>query len=123
MANQQDLNEAQGPGEMAQWMRALAILPEYWSLVMYTHTVGLTTTCKFSSRGSDNLFWSPLVPHPLQWSLCDKSKSLATVLRQKVSWKLISWSLCCPITRMWSRYVLAIVVEGFGMLSFSIILL
>ena len=32
-----------------------------------------------------------LLPHPLQWSLCDKSKSLPTVLRHRVSWKLVSW--------------------------------
>jgi hypothetical protein len=31
------------------------------------------------------------LPHPLQWSLYDKSKSLATVLKQTVSWKLVSW--------------------------------
>ena len=33
---------------------------------------------------------SPL-PHPLQWSLHDKSKSLAAVLRQRVSRRLVSW--------------------------------
>ena len=32
-----------------------------------------------------------LLPHPLQWSLCDKSKSLPTVLRHRVLWKLVSW--------------------------------
>jgi hypothetical protein len=31
------------------------------------------------------------VPYPLQWSLHDKFKSLTAVLRQKVSWKLVSW--------------------------------
>ena len=36
------------------------------------------------------------VPHPLQWSLPDKSKSLAAVLRQKVSQKLVSWRPCIP---------------------------
>lgn len=60
MTNQEDLNEAQRPGEIAQWMTALAVLLEFWSLVNYTYTVGSTTTCKSISRGSDNLFWPPL---------------------------------------------------------------
>lgn len=38
------------------------------------------------------------VPQVLQWYLLDKSKSLAEVLRENVSWKLISWNLWCPIT-------------------------
>jgi hypothetical protein len=29
--------------------------------------------------------------HPLQWRLHDKSKSLAAVLKQKVSQELVSW--------------------------------
>jgi hypothetical protein len=40
------------------------------------------------------------MPHPLQWSLNDKSKSLAAILRQKVSQKLVSWRPWHPLVWM-----------------------
>ena len=39
-----------GAGETAMHLRALAILPEDPNLVLSTHTEGLTTACKSSSR-------------------------------------------------------------------------
>ena len=53
----------------------------------------------------------------------DGDCSRLSTLRQKVSQKLVSWSLSRPITQMWFRYVLEIVGKGFCVLSFSIVLL
>jgi hypothetical protein len=47
-----------GAGEMAQWLRALAALPEDLGWIPSTHMVA-TTICSSSSRGSDALFWPP----------------------------------------------------------------
>ena len=40
------------------------------------------------------------LPHPLQWSLCGKPKSLDQVLRQNISWKLSLLEPWHPIAQM-----------------------
>lgn len=46
-----------GTREVAQWLRALALLLEDPNLIPCTHAGQLTTTCRFSSRIPGALFW------------------------------------------------------------------
>ena len=52
------LKENLGAGEMAQWIRALAALPEC-QVQFPAPTCGLKTICNSSPRGSGALFWPP----------------------------------------------------------------
>jgi hypothetical protein len=52
------------------------------------------TMIYLSGFAAISIFLSPATP--IQWKLCDKPKSSDSVLRQKVSWKLVSWRLGIP---------------------------
>lgn len=55
-------NDLQGPGEMAQGLKALTARAESATLVASTHVRQFKTTCNSSSKRPNTLFWPPEVP-------------------------------------------------------------
>lgn len=55
-------NDLQGPGEMAQGLKALTVCTESTTLVASTHVRQFKTICNSSSKRPNTLFWPPEVP-------------------------------------------------------------